>query len=169
MKGIFVLTLVFFSLLFKDEITAWISPPFSEKTASDPLFDDDSGEGISFGELDQRRQESETRAQMIRDQAKMRKQVARPINRGVRPKEESFVIDVREHTVSDDDALMEGGASVDGEINALLAERQQMDEMTEARKREYAKGFIQRARQKGFDVKMNRDFQIISIKKIKTR
>lgn len=167
MKLIVPLFLVFSILLFKKEILDLFSTESTE--VEDPFQQDVPTEGITFQDLERRRKETETRARMARDQANLRKMVSKPIRGKVSSGDESgFVIDVDEHAVAgtEDHGSLES-QTLDAEINKLLAERQLMDEMTEERKSIYAQNFIEKARGMGFEIKMDRDYQIISVKKLK--
>jgi len=169
LKLIIALFFILVLLLFKSEIGAILSQ--NEVPLEQSVYDSLPEEGLSFQELQKRREETETETAIERDQARLRQMVSKPIRQQQKPVDDGrFVVEVKENAqaVEGESPGLEN-QSVDGEINRLMAERQLMDEMTEAKKVAYAQNFLRRARAKGFAVKMDKNFQIISIKKIRSR
>ena len=145
------------------------------QSAEDFSFSPSAGQGqISFAELQQLKQETALKMKLDQQRAELEKNLQRnQLSPGAREQGQFHETPVRD--IQDPRAAVLNspsqteGLTLDQKMDVFLASKQQYEMLETAQKEAYVEQFIIEARKMGFQVKISKDLQIESIKKIKSK
>ncbi len=127
---------------------------------------------VSYNRLQNLKEQTKVRLDVKKQQALLEQTGAKPILDPEADKKNSLhQLDINEdYGPAAFDVNKRKSASamtLDQKMDEFLAERQHFDEMEKLKKQEYVRRFVEESKRMGFEVKINDDMEIVSVKKLK--